>query len=557
MAKHRERTRGWLWVLPSLLIPLIVAAVAWTFHVASEGDQVAPNVRFAGIDISGISPAAAAEEVGEREAEFLDTPVVVDLGERRVVMTAGEVGFDYLYGDTVSAVVSARHGDGPVEEFVAWVSTPFDEVHVADQFTFDETRARERLSEDDFVIAEPVEPAITSQDGGALYVIPGESGVDVDVDQVVGELAGVDPTAGPVEIVAARIEVPTDVTDQEAEALTADLNEKTDDGLLAVLEDNVGRLSPAQIRRNLSSAVEDGVLSVSFDLEGLQEEFETVFPDPIGELIPPVVEVVDGQIEVVSPGEPPPICCSKESIESAAAIMLRTGSSFYRMTPRVSDDETLVAWADGSLITEPVAEFTTEHPCCENRVVNIQTIADTLRGKYLIPGETLSLNDYVGPRTREKGYLPAGAIRSGYMTDEVGGGVSQFVTTIFNAAFYAGLDLDEYQSHSVYFSRYPYGREATLSMPGPDLVMTNTTEYPVLIWPTYDDRSITVTMYSTENVEVEELDQRILRRNQCRQSQIDRQRTFSDGRVVVDTILANYRPANGIDCSGNQIPRRN
>lgn len=557
MAKHRERTRGWLWVLPSLLIPLIVAAVAWTFHVASEGDQVAPNVRFAGIDISGISPAAAAEEVGEREAEFLDTPVVVDLGERRVVMTAGEVGFDYLYGDTVSAVVSARHGDGPVEEFVAWVSTPFDEVHVADQFTFDETRARERLSEDDFVIAEPVEPAITSQDGGALYVIPGESGVDVDVDQVVGELAGVDPTAGPVEIVAARIEVPTDVTDQEAEALTADLNEKTDDGLLAVLEDNVGRLSPAQIRRNLSSAVEDGVLSVSFDLEGLQEEFEAVFPDPIGELVPPVVEVVDGQIEVVSPGEPPPICCSKESIESAAAIMLRTGSSFYRMTPRVSDDETLVAWADGSLITEPVAEFTTEHPCCENRVVNIQTIADTLRGKYLIPGETLSLNDYVGPRTREKGYLPAGAIRSGYMTDEVGGGVSQFVTTIFNAAFYAGLDLDEYQSHSVYFSRYPYGREATLSMPGPDLVMTNTTEYPVLIWPTYDDRSITVTMYSTENVEVEELDQRILRRNQCRQSQIDRQRTFSDGRVVVDTIFANYRPANGIDCSGNQIPRRN
>lgn len=557
MAKHRDRTNGWLWVIPSLLIPLTVAAVAWTFHVASEGDQVAPNVRFAGIDISGITPDAAAAEVGDREAEVLNTTVVVDLGERSVVMTAGEIGYDYLYGDTVSAVVSARHGDGPLEEFVAWASTPFEEVRIDDHFTFDEARARERLAGDDFVIAEPVEPLITSEDGGALYVVPGQSGIDVDVDQLVAELAEADPTDGPVEIVAAQLEVPTAVSDSEAEELAAELNEKTDDGLLAVLGDNVGQLSPTQIRSHLTSSAQDGELTVSFDLEGLQEEFEAVFPEPVGELIPPVLEVVDGEVQVVSEGKPPPVCCSPESIEAVAETILRSGSSFYLMRPELSDDETLAAWADGSLITEPVAEFTTEHPCCENRVVNIQTIADALRGKYLLPDETLSLNDYVGPRTRDKGYLPAGAIRGGYMTDEVGGGVSQFVTTIFNAAFYAGLDLDEYQSHSVYFSRYPYGREATLSVPGPDLVMTNSTDYPVLIWPTYDDTSITVTMYSTENVEVEEVEQRILRRNQCRQSQIDRQRTFSDGRVVVDTILANYRPANGIDCSGNQIPRRN
>lgn len=557
MARHRERTNGWLWVIPSLLIPLTVAAVAWTFHVASEGVQVAPNVRFAGIDISGMGPDVAAEEVGDREAEFLSTPVIVDLGERRVVMTAEEIGYDYLYGDTVTAVVSARHGEGPLEEFVAWVSTPFEEVHVHDQFVFDETLARARLAEDDFVIAEPEEPLITSEDGSALYVVPGEVGFEVDVAQVVAELAKGDPTTGPVEVVADRIQIPTAVSDDEAEELTTALNEKTEDGLLAVLGDSVGRLSPSQIRRNLSSTVDTGELTVSFELEGLEREFEGLFPDPIGELVPPVLEVVDGEVRIEAEGEPPPVCCSPESIEAAADAMLRSGLDFYIMKPRVSDDETMVAWADGSLITEPVAEFTTEHPCCENRVVNIQTIADTLRGKYLIPGETLSLNEYVGPRTRDKGYLPAGAIRGGYMTDEVGGGVSQFVTTIFNAAFYAGLDLDEYQSHSVYFSRYPYGREATLSIPGPDLVVTNNTEYPVLIWPTYEDTSITVTMYSTPNVEVEELEQRITRRNQCRQSQIDRQRTFSDGRVVIDTILANYRPADGIDCSGNRIPRRN
>jgi vancomycin resistance protein YoaR len=140
------------------------------------------------------------------------------------------------------------------------------------------------------------------------------------------------------------------------------------------------------------------------------------------------------------------------------------------------------------------------------------------------------------------------------MTDEVGGGVSQFTTTMFNAAFYGGLDLDEYQSHSVYFSRYPYGREATLSVPGPDLVVTNSTPYPVLIWPTYDSNSITVSLYSTKNVEVEEIDHRVSSRRLCRHSEIDRQRTFSDGHVVVDTIEANYRPGDGLDCDGKSLP---
>jgi vancomycin resistance protein YoaR len=555
MARHRERTNGWLWVLPSVLIPLTVAAVAWTLHVASEGEQIAPNVRFAGIDISGITPDAAADEVGNRETEFLDTRVKVDLGERQVVMTAGEAGFDYLFGETVSAVVSARHADGPVEEFIAWVSTPFEAVHVDDRFTFDEETARRRLGEGDFVLSDPVEPRIVINDDGDLDVMPGEDGVRVNTDQVIADLAETDPTAGPVEVLATRTLIPPTIPDEEAESLAADLNEKTDDGLLAVIEDRVARLTPAQIRNNLASTVTDGEMTVSIDLDGLRAEFEKMFPEPIGELVPPEIEIVDGEIEVKKAGRPPTVCCSEESIEAAATTMLRTGSSFYQMKPRPSEDETWVAWADGSLITEPVAEFTTEHSCCENRVVNIQTIADALTGKYLIPGETLSLNEFVGPRTRDKGYLPAGAIRGGYMTDEVGGGVSQFVTTIFNTAYYAGLDLDQYQSHSVYFSRYPYGREATLSVPGPDLVITNNTDYPVLVWPTYTDTSITVTMYSTENVQVEELEHRIYSRNQCRHSQIDRERRFSDGRIVVDTIVANYRPANGIDCYGQRIPQ--
>ena len=556
MARHRGATNGWLWVLPSLAIPLVVSAAAWATHVSSEGEEIAPNVRFAGIDVSGLTPELAAAHVGWRETAFLETPVTIHLGDRQVTMSAREIGFDYLYGETVSAVVSARHSERVWEEFLAWLSTPLEEVVVEDRFVLDEETARQRLSADDLVTAVPVEPEVTMGDRSEMRVRIGVDGVGIDVDETVAVLDAAPIESGPIEVTAVLAPIPPSVSDEAAETMAAELNEKTQQGLVAAVDATAARLRAPQVRAHLVSKVVDGVMTVSFDVEGLREEVESMFPEPVGEFQPPQLEVVEGVVRLVAEGRPPPVCCSPESVESAARDFLDGGAPLYRLETRSNDDETMIAWANGSHVTELVGEFTTNHACCENRVANIHTIADTLTGVYLIPGETLSLNELVGPRTTEKGYLPAGAIRGGHMTDEVGGGVSQFVTTMFNAAYFAGLELNEYQSHSVYFSRYPFGREATLSMPGPDLVITNTTDHPLLIWPTYDATSITVSIYSTKHIEVEEIDQRTTRRGQCTQSAIDRQRTYPDGRVVVDTIVAFYRPADGIDCNGNVIPQR-
>ena len=555
MARHREHSSDWLWILPSLLIPLVIAAVAWTGHVSSEGAQVAPNVTFAGVDISGLAPDDAAARVSAREQEFLSTPVVIDLGDDEVALTADELGYHYLFNETVTDVVSARHYDDAWDEFVAWATAPFTTVTIGDHYSFDEDTARQRLAAEDFVISEPVEPGLSSEDSSEVYVIPGVDGVTVNIDQVVDDLARARILDGPVEVTASRVHISPEVTNAEAGDMAASLNEMTGPGFLAVVGDRTGNIPAERVRSHLITEVNDGSLSVSMDMDAFQAEVEAALPGPVGEFVDPEFDIVNGEVRVVTEGRAPPVCCSRESVEAAVQSYLNGGQTFYLLETRPDDDPDMQAWAEGTQIKEVVSEFTTNHPCCANRVTNIHTIADAVRGVYIIPGETFSLNDHVGRRTAEKGYLPAGAIRSGHMTDEIGGGVSQFVTTIFNAAFFGGLDLDEYQSHSIYFSRYPYGREATLSVPGPDLVLTNSTDYPVLVWPTYTDTSITVRLYSTKNVEVKELEQRLSHRNQCTHSAIDRQRTFSDGRVEVDTIVANYRPADGIDCNGNPIPQ--
>ncbi len=195
-----------------------------------------------------------------------------------------------------------------------------------------------------------------------------------------------------------------------------------------------------------------------------------------------------------------------------------------------------------------VKSFTTYHPCCAARVTNIQRIADLVRGTLVKPGEQFSINDTVGKRTTEKGFVEAGAIANGEHVDEVGGGVSQFATTMFNAAFFAGLPIDEYQAHSEHFDRYPFGREATMGFPNPDMAWTNNTPYGILVWTSHTDTSVTVTLYSTQYAYGEQTGQTTGTSGTCTTVQTTRTIHYEDGRTGTDTFRARYRVPGKTTC---------
>jgi vancomycin resistance protein YoaR len=128
-------------------------------------------------------------------------------------------------------------------------------------------------------------------------------------------------------------------------------------------------------------------------------------------------------------------------------------------------------------------------------VSNIHRAADLLRGQVVEPGQRFSLNQAIGPRTAARGFVRAPVIDQGEFSEDFGGGVSQLATTTFNAIFFGGYKLVSFQPHSFYISRYPMGREATVSLPAPDLSFVNDTRAGVLIDTSYTDSSITVTFY--------------------------------------------------------------
>ena len=109
-----------------------------------------------------------------------------------------------------------------------------------------------------------------------------------------------------------------------------------------------------------------------------------------------------------------------------------------------------------------------------NRSSNIALSVACFNGLKLLPGEVLSFNRTVGPRTAARGYEEANVIIDGEFVPGVGGGVCQTSTTLFNAALLSGLTIVKSQNHSLPISYVPLGRDAMVSSVV-DLKMENNT----------------------------------------------------------------------------------
>ena len=126
-------------------------------------------------------------------------------------------------------------------------------------------------------------------------------------------------------------------------------------------------------------------------------------------------------------------------------------------------------------------------------------------GTVVGPGETFSLDRATGPRTAANGYVEAGVIDNGQPARGIAGGVSQVSTTLFNAAYFAGMTDVEHRAHSFYISRYPPGREATIADGAIDMRFRNDTPTAVLIETDWTPSSVTVRLLGTKYFEVESL----------------------------------------------------
>jgi vancomycin resistance protein YoaR len=255
-----------------------------------------------------------------------------------------------------------------------------------------------------------------------------------------------------------------------------------------VADDTALDVRPAQLRPLLHLDAD----KLTIDSAGLERLLASRFADrPARDA---ALQVVGNRVVVV----PGAAARTLDARATASALLREPESTIHRVRFRWTAPDVTTAELESLRIRGLVSEFTTSYPAGEPRVVNIKRAAELLDGTILRAGATFSMNQSLGERTPAEGFVPAPTIYGGRLVDSVGGGISQVATTLYNAAFFAGLDLVAHTPHSLYIDRYPMGREATISWGGPELIFRNDWNAAVLMKFEATDTSITVRFYSSE-----------------------------------------------------------
>ena len=142
-----------------------------------------------------------------------------------------------------------------------------------------------------------------------------------------------------------------------------------------------------------------------------------------------------------------------------------------------------------------ISSYSTQTTKDNKRNTNIQLSAQAISGRTVQPGEIFSFNGATGERTAAKGYQEAPAISGGQSKDEIGGGVCQTSSTLFNAVARADLEIIERNPHAWPSSYIEKGLDATVNWPGLDFKFRNNTDDPVFIIAGYSNRRVTVDIY--------------------------------------------------------------
>ena len=154
------------------------------------------------------------------------------------------------------------------------------------------------------------------------------------------------------------------------------------------------------------------------------------------------------------------------------------------------------------IITKALGSYSTYYNQRNSeRTDNIALAAEAINNTVIFPRETFSFNEVVGERTVERGYKKAPVIVKGELAEDIGGGICQVSSTLFNAVDLKGIQIVERYAYSRRVPYVPLGRDATVSWWGPDFVFKNLYNEPVLIRASSQNGRMLVTIYSSDTVE--------------------------------------------------------
>jgi vancomycin resistance protein YoaR len=477
---------------------IAVLGLAYAADLAVSSGKVPRGVTVAGVDVGGSSREEAEATLQAQVGPRVDQPLTVQAGDvsTELVPAAAGLGVDW------EATLDRAHSQplNPFTRLTSFFTT--DEIGVVS------TRDEAALASAVDGLRDDTDRA--SREGTVVF----EGATPVPVDPSTGQnLNGEGAEAALIEKWAfgRTVELPVDVVpvtvtkegvqkaldDVAAPAASADLVVTGRDGKVAT--------APRQQIGAIVGFEPDGTggLKPTYNVEAATG---ILAPQLVSTEIAPkdAAITLDGGSPTVVPAVVGDLVQWPKTLETLPEVLRGNGShtiaAVYGPVPPALTTEA----AQGLGVKEVIGEFTTGGFSAASGT-NIRLAASEINGALIRPGDTFSLNGYTGPRGTAQGYVESGIINNGRPDTAVGGGVSQVATTLYNAAYFAGMEDVAHTEHSYYISRYPEAREATVFEGAIDLQFRNNAKTGVMIQAIGGASDLTIRFWGTKSVDVDSI----------------------------------------------------
>jgi vancomycin resistance protein YoaR len=481
--------------LGALAVVAGLVAIVLGLVFAGSPDRLAHGTRIAGVDVGGLSPAAAQRLLERRADRLQRVPVTFKAGSSRFRLTPRQLGIKV---DWHAAVADAeRQGGGfgfvrgyrrlELELFPANVMPPSRAYDAA--LTYELGLIAKAVNR-------PHREARLVRRGLHITIAGGATGRVLDRaaahDVIVTALASF--SRAPVQLPVVSDVPKVTVASLAAAQLAA--SRVVAAPVTIVAGPTRWRIPRWRLAKILTLPAH-GHTSLSFNGRAASAYFAHLAklvgtaPKDAGFAVN-----ADGSVRVVPAvdGIALDVQRSKARILAAAE---RTANRVAQLVVARDQPRRSTAEARAMGITGTVGAYETFYGGDPNRIHNVQLVAHLVDNKLVAPGATFSFNGATGERSAEKGFLEAPVIINGELQTGLGGGVCQVSTTVFNAAYEAGLPITARTNHALYISHYPLGRDATVNYPDIDLKFVNDTGHWLLLRTFVGSSSLNVGLYGT------------------------------------------------------------
>jgi vancomycin resistance protein YoaR len=479
-----------------LVLGVVLVGLASAIVYAGSPGTIAKGIRVDSVDVGGLSETEAVRLLEQRSAPSLGKPVRFTVAGHAFNLTAADLR---LRPDWAAAVRTARadgNGFGPLRGFRRAGLRLFGGTDVAARATYDKAKLSAALDRIAKTIDEPHHEAAVARHGLHASIVQARAGRVLDRDAagaaIVAALASMDRSHW--------VALPTKVDEPKVTGqmlTTALVQARTALSKPVVL--TVGPTRYKLPRWRIAELLElpaDGATKLQIGGPGADTYFKRL--QKVVNRAPR-----DAQFVVIPNGikiRPDHPGLVVDVPATAKALLAASTRRLNRVAPvavasQAAKRTTSDLQAMG--INGIVSSYTTYYGGVANRIHNVQVVSHLVDNTLIGPGKEFSFNGTTGERNAAKGLLEAPVIINGELENGLGGGTCQVSTTVFNAAYEAGLPITARTNHALYISHYPQGRDATVNYPDIDMKFVNDTGHWLLLRTFVSANSLTVNLYGT------------------------------------------------------------